>query len=78
MKLVKVKEMPSRRNNDVQGYLTEFMQMNVPVVRVDFASKEYKSVHSAAGSFIKAIKRLNIPAKLMIRDGQVYLIRTDI
>lgn len=78
MKLVKIKEVPGRRNNDVQGYLTEFMQMNVPVVRVDFAPKEYKSVYSAAGSFVKAIKRLNIPAKPMIRDGQVYLIRTDI
>lgn len=78
MKLVEVKEVPSRHNNKVEGYLTEFMQMNTPVVRVEIAPKEYASTYSAAGSFRKAIERLKLPAKAMVRKGQVFLICTDI
>ena len=78
MKLVEVKDVPTRNRNKVECYVKEFMQMNVPVVRVEIAPKEYTSAYSAAGSFRKAIVRLKLPAKAMVRKGQVFLIRTDI
>lgn len=77
MKLVEIKEVPSRHNNKVESYLTEFMQMNTPVVRVELAPAEYVSAYSAANSFRKAIKRLRAPVKSAVRNGQLYLIRTD-
>ena len=33
MKLVEVKDVPTRNRNKVECYVKEFMQMNVPVVR---------------------------------------------
>lgn len=77
MKLVEIKEVPSRHNNKVECYLTKFMQMNTPVVRVELAPAEYKSAYSAANSFSKAIKRLRAPVKSMVRNDQVFLVRTD-
>lgn len=77
MKLVKVKEVPTRNYNKVECYVEEFMQMNTPTVRVEIATKEYATVYSAAGSFRKAIKRLKLPVQATVRDRQLYLIRTD-
>ena len=77
MKLVKVKEVPSRVNHKIWEYLNEFMQMNTAVVRVEIADGEYKCVANARGSFDNAIKRIKIPVKTMTREGKLYLIRTD-
>ena len=77
MKLVKVTEMPKRTNHDLQGYIAEFMEMNTSVVQVYFAPGEYKTENSAQSSFCQAILRAKVPVKTSVRNGKLYLIRTD-
>ena len=77
MRLVKVKDVPRRTNHDLQSYIAEFMNMNVHVVQVEFAPEEYKSENSAQSSFCQAILRARVPMKTSIRNGKLYLIRTD-
>lgn len=77
MKLVKVKDLPSRKNHDLQGYITEFMESDALVAKVYFAPGEYKSENSAQSSLCQAILRAKAPIRTSIRNGELYLIRTD-
>ena len=77
MKLVKVKEIPSRTNHNLQSYIAEFMEMNTKVVQVEFAPEEYKTENSAQSSFCQAIARAKAPIKSSVRNGKLYLIRID-
>lgn len=77
MKMVKVKEMPSRINHDLQGYIAEFMKMNTPIVQVKLAPGEYANMKTAQSCMISAINRAKVPVKTKVRDGKMYLVRTD-
>ena len=77
MKLVKVKEMPSRANHNISEYLNEFTQMNTAAVQIEIAEGEYKNVKTAKSSFDNAIKRNGLPMRTMVRKGKLYLVRTD-
>ena len=78
MKFVEVKELPRRTvKKHVIGYITEFMNMNVKIVKVEFNDREYKTVGSAQSSFYKCITNLGFPVKAKIIDHELYLIRKD-
>lgn len=77
MKLVKVKEMPSRINHDLQGYIATFMKMDTQIVQVELAPGEYANMKSAQSCILSAINRAKVPVKTSVCDGKLYLIRTD-
>jgi hypothetical protein len=89
MKFVVVDELPKNRRggakprfkheyNSVRTYLEEFVNMDVKYVRVEFNEGEYSSLASLRTTLYDAIARTpDMPVKAVLRDGCVYLIRTD-
>lgn len=57
--------------------LFEFMKMNVEAVKLSFGKNEYKNSHSAYTTYHKAVRRFAFPVRVVMRKGEVYLVRTD-
>jgi hypothetical protein len=80
MKFVEVKEVPEKKKRTNRGvlrdYLQEFMKMNLKAVKVE--DHGYKSANAAYKSLNAATKRWVFPIDVVIRNGEVYLIRRDI
>ncbi|MBQ8237867.1 MAG: hypothetical protein IJZ39_06965 [Oscillospiraceae bacterium] len=78
MKFTEMKNgLPKRENNKLNLLLKEFVRMNVAVVRVDLEQHEYASVSVARSVIGAACKRHCVPVKTKVRDGVLYLVRTD-
>lgn len=78
MKFTEMKDgLPKRDYNKLEPYLKEFVRMNVAVARVDLEEREYKSPKVARSVLDIACKRHGVPVKAKIRNGNVYLVRTD-
>lgn len=60
----------------LEADLTEFVRMNVQAVKVPWEG-HYKSANVAANVMEVAIRRHSMPIRVMRRDNEVYLIRTD-
>lgn len=58
--------------------LEEFMRMNVKSARVVYTKAEYVCATSAKASLRIAARRYSLPIKALMRNGNVYLIRTDL
>lgn len=70
--------LPARkRMGPVQAYLTEFMNMNVKAVKVEFREDEYKSARYCMTSFWKSARSGCFPIDVRLRNGEVYLVRRD-
>lgn len=69
--------LPKRTYNKLDKYLEEFVRMNVPVARVDLDDREYASPSVARSVIGVACKRWAVPVKAVLREGKVYLVRTD-
>ena len=70
--------LPSKREyNPLGKYLEEFMRMNVKVARVDLSEREYASPRGCQTTLHTAIKRRAMPIKAVMRNKEVYLVRTD-
>lgn len=78
MKFTVVEELPNKKEyNPLGNYLKEFMRMNVKIARVDLNEHEYATPSVAARTLSTSIKRRALPIKAHERDGEVYLVRTD-
>lgn len=62
----------------LQVILEDFMKMSTPCARVLLEEKSYSNMASAQSSFQKAAKRLTLPIKVVCRNNQLYLLRTDL
>ena len=81
MRFVRVKENEIPRGkksmHKLEAELNEFMAMNVMCVRVAFTELEYKTATTCYSSLSKAIKRYALPIRAFTRNGNLYLMRTD-
>lgn len=58
--------------------LTEFVDLEVPVVKVTSWEQDYKSVKTAQESVRACARRFKLPVKAVTRSNKdLYLIRTD-
>lgn len=57
--------------------LEDFISMNTKVVKVNFREGEYKKLEYAYNSLREAAKRACVPVDVMRRNGEIFLIRTD-
>lgn len=78
MRFIEMKDgLPKRENHKLNLLLKEFVRMNVEVVKVDLEEHEYASVSVARSVIGAACKRHCVPVKTKVRDGILYLVRTD-
>ena len=83
MTLIELEELPETERrvvteyNSCKDYLNKFMAMNVKVAWVLFGPDEYANVTSAYGSFTRSCHRFGFPVTAYIRNGDLYLVRTD-
>ena len=78
MRFVEVEEVPRRNaKKHLQGYLQEFMNMNIKVAKLDFNEREYKSPSIARSVIAIAIKKSGLPSTITKRGDEIYLIRND-
>lgn len=82
MELVKVDTIPKgswrkAQPGSVQLKVEEFLAMNTPFARVDYTREEYGSTEGCRHSLSTACERCGFPAYAMMRNGDVYLVRTD-
>lgn len=81
MTLVAVKALPEKIKGEYKSaipVLKEFMNMNTRYARIEFAMYEYSDTVSARGSIERQAKIYNLPIKVLNRNGECYLKRTDI
>ena len=79
MRFTEVKEVPKVRGRNVLlvKELEEFVNMGVKNVKVTFTPGEYKNSNSCQATLHKAIKKEHLPIKVIMRKGEIYLVRTD-
>lgn len=73
---IEKKEYCPKKN--LKNEIKAFMSMNVKSVKVVFTKKEYACATAASGSLRYYIRTNELPIKVMIRNGNVYLLRTDL
>lgn len=67
-----------KTRNDISSALEEFMKMNIKFAQVEYSKLEFECSCTANSSIRWAIRNMNLPIKLYIRNSTVYLERTDI
>lgn len=65
------------KSTKIQEELDSFINMKTDVVKCLTGKGEYKSLASASSSYNAAAKRYSIPARALIRNRTLYLVRTD-
>lgn len=87
MKFVPVTDIPKRKikkptescdYKPIRLYLQEFMQTGNKYVRVVYDTLDYASALSAQNAFIKSVKNTGYPISVIVRQGDIYLMRKDI
>jgi hypothetical protein len=66
-----------RGRNKLLHKLKDFISMNTKVVKVNFREDEYKKPEYGYKSLWDAAKRFCGPVAVIWRNGETYLIRTD-
>ena len=64
--------------NDIAGAMEEFMKMNIKFAQVTFSVLEFDSCYVAGTVLSRHVKDAELPVKVRVRNGVVYLERTDI
>lgn len=77
MKGTIVYEVPVRKQHSLKRFLDDFMLTDAKHLKVEYAEGEYSNAYSAYESMRGAIKRHKYPIRVNIRNGEVYLTRTD-
>lgn len=83
MQLIEVEELPEterrleRDHKDMRSYLEQFMSMNTKVAWVIFEPHEYATVASARATLNRACRNYGYPIDVFVRNGDLYLVRTD-
>ena len=77
-----VKQIPKTKyrkpRNNVAGAMEEFMKMNIKFASVKFSVLEFESCYVASSTLVKCCKSAELPVKVLVRNGRVYLERTDL
>ena len=68
---------PKRENFKLKECFNEFIAMNVKTARVDLDKDDYKTVTVAANVLRVASKRHAVTVKVVVRNGELYFVRTD-
>lgn len=78
MRMVVVKDgVPKRDYFKLKAMFDEFMALNVKVVKLELDEGDYASVYVAMHTIGKSAKTHGYPVKTSVRNGEVYMIRTD-
>ena len=82
MEFVKVDGIPESQRNraahfSLKSKLERFLAMNVQYARVDYTRDEYSSPTGALHSLSACCNMYDFPAYAILRNGDIYLIRTD-
>lgn len=67
----------SRNNHSLKAIVLEFYNSEDDYAEVEFDNGEYVSSHSLCDGLRKAIHALDVPVKVTMIQGGVYLERTD-
>ena len=57
----------------IQWQVSEFMKSDADCVEVTWEPGEYASATAACSSYARAIKRLRVAARALMRQGRVYI-----
>ena len=82
MQFIKIDEVPESKRCRPHCYslktkIDKFMSMDIPCAKVEYDSDEYTSTNACLNSLQSFCSRNRIPAYAMMRNGEVYIIRTD-
>ena len=84
MKFVEVAEIPCKKDNpkrkkgELKLWLDHFMAHSIKTVRVEFSSEEYTAMIGAYNAMRRACQRHVLPIDVIMRNGEVYLVRRDL
>lgn len=87
MNLIKVTEVPKKKvpkredfseRKSLHNYFKEFMKMNTQYVQVVYSPAEYANHKSALASIQLSLTRCCLPIKVVTREKNIYLVRTDL
>lgn len=84
MKFVEVKEVPAkadtvkRKKGELKLYLDRFMTRDIKIAKVEFSPEEYTAMIGAYNALRRACQRHVFPIDVIMRNGEVYLIRRDL
>ena len=73
-----IEERPVRTYKKLKAELKRFISMNIKSARVIYTEAEYSCSTSARKALSEAAKMHSLPIKALMRNGNVYLIRTDL
>lgn len=78
MRVIEMKDgLPKRENFKLGQFLNGFVRSGIKVAKLDLDPDDYASPQVARSVLSVACKRWAVPVEVKIRDGQVYLVRTD-
>ena len=80
MRFIKTELEKKARNprKDLMKELKAFMSMNVKTAKVVYTKGEYACATAASGALRTCIRTYGLPINVKMRNGNVYLIRTDL
>lgn len=80
MKFIEVQSIPAAngfgRTGKAKADVEAFLETRLIAAEVDF-SEEYKTPESCYSNLSSVIRRHNLPAKLHLRSGHIYIARTE-
>lgn len=81
MNLIPTEKLPCRKANseykNLRAYLIDFMHMNVPYAKVEYAPEEFAHILSARNCFTRMIRMCDFPVGTTIVNGELYLVRLN-
>lgn len=82
MKFVEVMEIPEpskyrRKRGEMRRDLERFMKKHIKMAKVVYGAEDYSGPVSCCSSYRNACKRWAFPIDVLMRNGEVYLIRRD-
>lgn len=78
MKLTIVDQLPTRhkqRTTPTVLFIENFMNTDGDIARLSFTKEEYTNASSCYSSMRRVCKRLDLPVKVAMYNGEVYLIK---
>lgn len=77
MRFTKVENYELRPKTKLDIELNEFMNLETKIAICNFEEGRYKTIYSAYSTWYKAIKHWGYPIQINMRQGKIYLTRTD-
>lgn len=82
MKFIEVMAIPEtskyrRKRGEMQIELKRFMKKHIKMAKVVYGAEDYNGPVSCCNSYRAACRRGAFPVDVLMRNGEVYLIRRD-